>query len=190
MPNTISTAPLAEGQSPDVSGAASSAGCLLGQLRAALGIELAPLSPRAVNLADRVPAAKRDNGRDEREHKRTDRSDDLQHNDDSDDSHDHDENGPHDADYRTASTGNRERASKQATRAQPRRPSPACSATKAATAAELTASGVNQQRVLAAMRDRIRPPAAIQADDRIHRDAGFASASALATIGSSPRVSH
>jgi hypothetical protein len=91
----------AEGWSPDASGAAWSAACLLGQLPAALGFEVAALSPRALNLACRVPAAECDDGRDEREYKRADRGDDLQHEDDSDDRHDHGKNCSNGADYRT-----------------------------------------------------------------------------------------
>ena len=71
------------------------------QLRAALGFELAALSPRAVNLADRVPAAKGNDGRDEREYKRADHRDHLQHDDHGNDSRDHNENCSHGADYRT-----------------------------------------------------------------------------------------
>ena len=80
-----------------------SAAYLPRQLPAALGFELAALSPRAVNLAGRVPAGKRDDGRDEREYKRADCGDDLQHDDDSDDNRDHGEHCSHVADYRTPS---------------------------------------------------------------------------------------
>jgi DNA-binding transcriptional ArsR family regulator len=85
-------------------------GVLLGQLSAALGFELAPLSPSTVNLADRVPATKRDDGRDEREYKRADRGDHLQHDDDRDHCSDNDENAFHSADYRTRRGRGRESA--------------------------------------------------------------------------------
>ena len=78
-----------------------SAASLLGQPPGAFGFELAALSPRAVNLTNRVAAAESDDGRDEREDKRADRGDDLQHDDHSDDSRDDDENCFHVADYRT-----------------------------------------------------------------------------------------
>jgi hypothetical protein len=73
---------------------------LLWQLRAALGFELTARPPRAVDLADRVPAGKGDDGRDEREYKSADRDDDLEHDDDGDDSCDYDNGCSHDADYR------------------------------------------------------------------------------------------
>jgi hypothetical protein len=75
--------------------------CLLSQLTAALGFELAALSPGAVNLAGRVPAAECDDCRDERKYERADRGDDLQHEDDDDDGGDHGKNCSHRADYRT-----------------------------------------------------------------------------------------
>lgn len=78
-----------------------SVACLPRQLRAALGFELAALSPRAVNLACRVAAGKRDDRWNEREYKRTDCGDDLQHDNDSDDDRDHDEDCSHALDYRT-----------------------------------------------------------------------------------------
>jgi hypothetical protein len=78
------------------------AGGLLGQLPAPLGFELAALSPRAVNLADGVPATERDDGRDERKYERADGGDDLQHDNDGDDDRDHDKNCSHGDDYRTS----------------------------------------------------------------------------------------
>ena len=72
------------------------------QLAGAPSFELAALSPRAVNLAGRVPAGKCDEGRGKREYKRAYYSDHLQYHDDSDDNCDHGENCSHVIDYRTA----------------------------------------------------------------------------------------
>jgi len=73
---------------------------LLGQLPAALGFELAALSPRAVNLTGSVPAAECDDGRHECEYERADRGDDLQHDDDGDDGRDYGKDCFHRVDYR------------------------------------------------------------------------------------------
>lgn len=96
---------ISERRSPDASGAA----WLLGQLPAALGFKLAPLSPRAVNLTGRVPAAECDDGRDESEYERADRGNDFQHHDDGDDGRDDGNDCFHGADYRIpASSESRE----------------------------------------------------------------------------------
>jgi hypothetical protein len=72
------------------------------QLAAAPSFELAALSPRAVNLAGRVPAGKCDEGPGKREYKGAYYGDHLQYDDDRDDNCDHGENCSHVTDYRTA----------------------------------------------------------------------------------------
>jgi hypothetical protein len=73
---------------------------LPGQLAGMLGFEFATLSPRTVNLADRVSTRERDDSRDAREHKHADCGNNLQYDDHGDDRHDHGEDSLHGADYR------------------------------------------------------------------------------------------
>ena len=91
---------LAEDRPPGAGGAAGSMACLLRQLLAAFSFELAALSPRSMDLADRIAATQGDDGRNERQHERADRRDDLQHDDHGDDGRDDGDNCFHATDYR------------------------------------------------------------------------------------------